>query len=145
MTRPCIKRLNKLVKFSRKTSLVVIFVSIFAVTIALLVSLFNTSDRDIKGRIESMAREYYETYYYDHFTSSIPAENISSILSKYSERGFAEVKLRQILLYNNGKNAAAADEIGKYCDLNNTSIKFIPDEPFGSTNYHIEYNYSCNF
>ena len=145
MTRPCIKRLNKLVRFSRKTAIVVIMVSVVAVSIALLVTLLFTPERNIKGRIEGLSREYYETYFYDYFTQSIPASNLESVLEKYTERGFSEVPLRQILFYDNGKNAAAAEEIGKYCDLNGTSVRFIPDKPFGATNYHTEYNYSCNF
>ena len=145
MTRPCIKRLNKVVRFSRKATIAIIMISVVAVSIALLSTLLLTPERRIKGRIESMAKEYYETYFYDYFTQEIPAANLESVLEKYTERGFSEVQLRQILFYNNGKNAAAADEIGKYCDLNGTNVRFIPDKPFGATNYHAEYNYSCNF
>lgn len=145
MTRPCIKRLNKLVKFSRKAAIISIMVSVVAVSVVLLVTLLNTPERSITGRIESMAREYYETYFYDQFTKSIPKENLSTVMAKYTEHGFSEVPLRQLLFYNNGKNAAAADEIGKYCNLNATSVRFIPSEPFGVNDYRAEYKYSCNF
>ena len=82
MTRPCIKRLNKLVRFSRKTAIVVIMVSVVAVSIALLVTLLFTPERNIKGRIEGLSREYYETYFYDYSTQSIPASNLESGLEK---------------------------------------------------------------
>ena len=145
MTRPCIKRLNKLVKFSRKTAITAIIVSIVAVLIALVVLLFFTPEQNIKGRIEGLAKEYYETYFYQQFTKSIPAENIDDVLGSYTEHGFSEVPLRQLLFYDGGKNSGLADEFGKYCNLNATSVRFIPDEPFGPTNYHTEYKYSCNF
>ena len=138
MTRPCIKRLNKLVKISRKATIVIILVSVVAVSVAVIASVLITPENKIKGRIESMAREYYETYLYDHFTGSIPAGEVENILRNYTERGFSEVPLRQILFYDGGKNSAAADEIGKYCNLNSTRMRFIPDEPFGPTNYHVE-------
>lgn len=145
MTRPCIKRLNKLVKISRKATIAIILVAVVSVSVALFATLLSTPERSIKGRIEGFAKEYYETYFYQKFTASIPANEFDSVFEKYTESGFSEVPLRQLLFYDNGKNSADADEIGKYCDLNGTGVRFIPDKPFGPTNYHAEYNYSCNF
>ncbi|MBR5027449.1 hypothetical protein IKX64_02600 [Candidatus Saccharibacteria bacterium] len=145
MTRPCIKRLNKLVKFSRKTTMIIIMVCAVLVTVATLVVLFLTPEQRIKGRIESLAHEYYEEYYYGKFTGSVPESNLESLMEKYSEHGFSEVPLRQLLFYDNGKHSDEADEIGHYCDINATSVRIIPDVPYGKTNYHVEYKYSCNF
>ena len=145
MTRPSVKRLAKLAKFSRKTTIAIIMVCVVLVTIATLVILFSTPERRIKGRIEALAHEYYEDYYYDKFTASVAANKREELLEKYSERGFSEVPLRQLLFYNNGKHASEADELGQYCDINATSVRIIPDSPYGKTNYHVEYKYSCNF
>lgn len=145
MTRPCIKRLNKLVKISRKTTMIIIVICVILVTVVTLVSLFSTPEQRIKGRIEALAHEYYEEYYFDKFTGSIPERNRETLMEKYSEHGFSEVPLRQLLLYENGKHADEVDEIGRYCDINATSVRIIPDAPYGKTNYHVEYKYSCNF
>lgn len=132
-------------RFSRKASIVIIVVCVLAVTVATLAVLLNSSERTAKGRIESVARDYYENYFYNHFTKSIPAADFESVMEKYTEHGFSEVPLRQLLFYNGGKNADLADELGKYCDLNATSVRFVPEAPFGKTNYHADYKYSCNF
>ena len=145
MTRPCIKRLNKLVRFSRKTTMIIIMACVVLVAVATLVVLFSTPEQRIKRRIESLTREYYEEYYYDKFTSSIPDSNRESLMEKYSEYGFSEVPLRQLLLYDNGKHSDEVDELGRYCDINGTSVRIIPDAPYGKTNYHVEYKYSCKF
>lgn len=145
MARPSVKRLNKLMRFSRKASIVIIIVCALAVSIATLAVLLNSPERRIKGRIESLAREYYEEYYYGKFTGSVPANERESLLERYSENGFSEVPLRQLLFYDGGKHAAEADELGRYCDINNTSVRIVPDAPYGKTNYHVNYKYSCKF
>ncbi len=125
--------------------MIIIMVCVVLVAVATLVVLFLTPERRIKGRIESLAHEYYEEYYYDKFTGSIPESNRENLMKKYSEYGFSEVALRQLLLYDNGKHADEVDELGRYCDINSTSARIIPDAPYGKTNYHIEYKYSCKF
>jgi|GEM_PF-932666 len=73
------------------------------------------------------------------------SEKLAKIMSRYEKNGFAKVTLRQLLLYDSEKDPAATAILDTYCDENETSVRFIPDPPFGRKNYHIEYTYSCTF
>ena len=141
---------RKLAKFSgaQKFALTVIGVSIFIVALTILSSILFSPERVTKNQISQLASEYYENYFYAKLITanpSITTKELEEILGKYQTSGLAAIPLRQLLLYDNQKNAASAPKLEKYCDTNNTYMKFYPEPPYSKTSYHTEYFYSCNF
>ncbi len=125
----------------RITIIVVIIIAMLVVAAAIAIQLFNTPERSVKSKIENIASDYYENYFY----KKIVKNGTTDVIGKYKETGFARVYFRQFLLYDNEKYASEAPLIKKYCDENSSFVIFYPDPPYGQTNYHVEYNYSCEF
>lgn len=129
-------------------TLAIIIISIIVVFISLIAAIIMQPERQIHGTIEKLASEYYEDYYYEIIINSEEFKNqpdLNSVLGKYQEKGFSAIPLSELLLYDSQKNQAYANFLTKYCDENETTIKFYPDPPFEKTSYHTEYSYSCNF
>jgi hypothetical protein len=107
---------------------------------------FHSPENVTKSRIESIAADYYENYFYKNIIKNVAGNNtLASIMPKYNKDGFSRVSLRQLLLYDDKKHAAEGQAITKYCDEGATSIQIFPDPPYGSKDYHIKYYYSCEF
>ena len=120
-------------------SLVMVFLSVFTVV-------YFNPEAIAKRKFEYLVKDYYEKYYYDKFLSALSKEGDTEKFKDYEAKGFQSILLRQLLLYQNGKNS----EYKKYfesdeytCDKNETSAKIYPVAPYGRTNYRVEYNYSC--
>ena len=124
--------------FSKNSILTVI---VFATLMVIGFSIFNliaTPEFLVKRKIESIAKDYYENYFYD----SVPEHEA---LDLYKDTGLARVSLRQLLLYSDKKHATSLEFFEKYCDLEKTYIKIFPEGPYERENYHVDYAYSCNF
>ena len=130
---------------ARKTIFSVIIIAIFVVVISAIVLLFANDETRVKSNISKLASDYYENYFYVNLTSSPKFKDLDSTMSKYQEHGFAPISLNELLLYGNQKNEDYSDFLTKYCDRNQTYIKFYPDSPYTKESYHTEYSYSCNF
>ena len=131
---------------TRRTVLVVIILAMLVVLLSVLFTNMTNPERIVKGKIESIAADYYENYFYDKIKSYATAEKpIDQIMSRYSESGFSKVPLRQLLLFDGERHGADAPTITHYCDENDTNVKIYPVAPYGKKDYHIEYNYSCVF
>ena len=128
---------------ARKLVLCVISVVFIGVIVAVVASLLFTPERTVKAAISGMATEYYEKDFYpmiaDSFTSG------TADVSRYENYGFAPVTLRQLLLYDDAKNADKSKKVLEYCDENGTAVKFYPEAPYGQHDYRVEYTYSCTF
>lgn len=141
-------------RISKNTILTVIALAMLSMLLFVIYNLIATPEHLIKKQIDSLARDYYENYIYATTLSNNsidvnhPEESsdaLNKIFSRYTELGFSQASLRQLLLFNDGKYASLENTFSKYCDLDRTSIKIYPEAPFGRTNYHIDYNYSCKF
>lgn len=128
---------------AKKFALALIIFAIIAVIVAVICSFLLTPERTVTSSIDNLARNYYENYFYPTLTSS---DRFSEdVFTKYAERGFTPITLRQLLLHDEIASAGQATTIKKYCDENSTIIRFYPDPPYGKSDYHIGYTYSCNF
>ncbi|MBR2998489.1 hypothetical protein IKF34_01800 [Candidatus Saccharibacteria bacterium] len=141
---------RKATKFThpQKIALAAISISMFVVFLSILSSVLFSPERTTKNLLSKLASEYYENYFYAKFIDanpSITTKELEDILGKYQTSGLAAIPLRQLLLYDNQKNAASAPKLEKYCDTNNTYMKFYPEPPYSKTSYRTEYFYSCNF
>ncbi|MBQ3348731.1 hypothetical protein IJG90_04475 [Candidatus Saccharibacteria bacterium] len=136
----------KIYNYSRRTILVVIFLAMMSVTFSVLSIFYFSPEQTTTRTIQSLAQDYYENYLYD----LVGSENTSNktreeIFERYAEHGFANYSLNQLLNFDNGRHIKSASSLTKYCDPVNTFVRIYPDSPFGRTDYHIVYTYSCKF
>ena len=130
---------------AKKIVIIVIAIAMAAVGIVLLVNLVFNNEAITKRKIEGLARDYYENYYYEKVEGLAGKDGAPNVMAGYAESGLSRISLRQLLLFDNGKNMAMMDEIMAFCDTDLTNVKIYPEDPYGNKDYHIEYNYSCNF
>ena len=128
---------------ARKLTIIVIILAIIAVAGAVLAAIFLNPEAVTKRKIDSLAHDYYENYYYEKIQNS--TADFDTIMPKYAKSGMTKVPLRQLLLFDNGRHLNEKDALNKYCDIDATNIQIFPEEPYGKQNYRVEYNYSCNF
>ena len=139
---------RKVYSASKRIVLVVIVLAMLMVVLAILLNIFSDPERVVKRKIEAITADYYENYFYPQITAVSEMQNSNNLAEKmkrYETPGFAEVSLRQLLLFDNERYAEAASILTTYCDENKTSVQIFPESPFGKTDYHVKYHYSCNF
>ena len=93
--------------------------------------------------LPNIAKDYYENYYYPKLSESSDGSNVD-LLKKYSEKGLPPIKLRQLLLYEDGKYSnysSTFDSVG--CNQNTSTITFTPSSPYNNTDYTIKYKLHC--
>ena len=131
---------------ARRFVVIGVLVSTVMVGVSLFVAVYFNPEKVARRKFEELAVAYYEDYYYDRFMSEISPELKDERMKMYETTGFQPVLLRQILLYQNGKNASYKKYFemdGFSCDKNKTSAKFYPVAPYGKTDYTVKYDYSC--
>ncbi len=145
----CVRMKEKDQKFVltvRGVILTVIVLAMMSVILAVLVVTFHNPERIIESKIESIAADYYENYYYEKILNNIPSnKKVGELMEKYAEGGFSDVSLRQLMLFDGRRHADAETELYRYCDPDETYVHFYPEEPFGVTDYRVEYKYACIF
>lgn len=117
--------------------------------------LIATPEFLVKREIESIAKDYYENYFYTTTLNNNSLEinehsdnknsTLDKIFSRYEKTGFSRTTLRQLLLFDDQKHITSMASLAKYCDLDKTQIKIYPEPPFDRQNYRIDYTYSCKF
>ena len=132
--------------FGRKFVTWGVIISTVMVGVSVFVAVYFNAEAVAHRKFEQMAREYYEDYYLERFKSSISEEVFEQRMAIYEKTGLDAVPLRQLLLYQQEKNA----KMRKYfegkdfsCDKNTTTAKFYPIAPYGKTDYTVEFNYTC--
>ena len=134
--------------FFKKFILVIIFSTMLVVIIAVICCFTLNSERRVQNDITKLATEYYEDYFYENLTHSTRFQStkaFNEVMDKYHTYGLSPIRLSDLLLYDNQKNAKYRDFLTKYCDENLTIIKFYPDSPYGKQDYRTDITYSCNF
>lgn len=95
--------------------------------------------------ISKLAERYYIEYLYPRALGDY-INQPKIILHDYEKRGLPNVRLTQLLSYNNNSHADSLDifENPYYnCDLNATYVKFYPVEPYGPRDFTVNYNMVC--
>ncbi|MBO7720505.1 hypothetical protein J6S35_02630 [Candidatus Saccharibacteria bacterium] len=100
-----------------------------------------------EDELQRLAKDYYENYYYDVFTQKIPESDYALAFTTYSEYGFPKTYLRELLLFDDGRNAKSRAYFDGqyYCNTNQTAIQIIPYPPYGRTDYEVKYTYDCEY
>lgn len=128
----------------RKFAVGLIVASVLVVVFAVVMTFYFSPENNAMRELERMAREYYETYLYR--SSIMNLDNDVSRLAEFSEEGFQAVKLRQLLLYDGGKNRESQKlfESEAYkCNVDQSEIVYRPVAPYGAKDYTIEYKTAC--
>ncbi len=124
----------------------------FAIILCICLVFFNLGahaifnpERVAEEKIEELAKDYYENYYYDIFVSGLPEEDYATAFLTYHDYGFQRIYLRELLLFDNGRHADYRGYFdGQYfCNTNHTSIQIFPYPPYGKTDYEVKYTYDC--
>ena len=147
---------NRTATVARNTILTVIGLAMLAVLAFTIFNFIATPEFLVKREVESITKDYYENYFYpqilennslsrDESDPAVLEPIMSEALKRYIEHGFARVSLRQLTLYDDRRHGASASALSEYCNLDQTLIKIYPESPFTSTNYRVEYDYSCKF
>ena len=118
-----------------KTIVLVIVVAVLAVLVALLISFLRNPERVAKSELEDMAKNYYENSFYAKLTDK-------DVLENYKVSGLPDLTARQLILHDISKPSEVFE---KYCDKDTTRVKIFPEEPYGKTDYRIEYKYNCEY
>ena len=131
---------------ARRAILVVIALAMMVVILAILTSVFNKPETIVKSKIETVASDYYENYYYEKVLDNTPSNvSMSDVLGQYTKSGVTTVSLRQLMLSDGWRHADAEAVLYNYCDPDETRVQFYPEEPFGKRDYRVEYKYACIF
>lgn len=132
----------------KKITLVCLIASLAVVLLSVFVGVFFNPQKVAERKLKKLAIDYYENYFYDKFVSAMPEGKKEDVFKDYSERGFAPVYLRQLLLFDNERDIGYAKYFNTTtysCDRNATKIQIFPVEPYNKKDYYIEYTSSCNY
>ena len=130
----------------RITIIVVIIIAMLVVAASVAIQLFNTPERSVKSKMDSIASDYYENYFYKKIINNISDKNARKIaMEKYRTTGFSRVYFRQLFLYDNEKYVNDAPLVKQYCDENASFVVFYPESPYGQNDYRVDIHYSCEF
>ena len=130
---------------ARKFILILIPLLAIIITIAIVCTMLLSPEHQVKNSFESLARHYYENVFYENMLdSNTYSGDPAKALEKYESSGLNPVNLRQLILLDENNNIDT-DYILKYCDSEQTTVKYFPESPYSKTSYHTEYSYSCNF
>ena len=129
----------------KRTILAVIILAMMAVILSLIFAILSNPERVVKQKIADIASDYYENYLYEKALTSTDTQSTAELAERYIKAGFPPITLRQLFLFDGERYAESSGIITNYCDENNTFITFYPESPFTSTDYRVEYHYTCTF
>lgn len=133
--------------FSWREVTLVSLISASAVIIAftfILTSVFDPVKRS-EQEISKLAEEYYIEYLYPRALGKY-LDQPKIILRDYEKSGLPNVRLSQLLSYNNNAHAKSLEVFSNAyyeCDVNATHIKYYPVEPYGPRDFTVTYDMAC--
>lgn len=134
-------------RFSWREVTLMSLIGTCAVMIAFTLVFAKIADPAQRGQkeLEKLAKAYYIEYLYPNALGS-KLHQPEAILADYTAQGLPSVRLRQLLLYNNGKHADSVsvfDNPYYQCDLSQTYVRYYPVEPYGPYDYTAVYGTAC--
>lgn len=139
---------RKVQPFSWREVTLMSLVGTSAAMIALTFILSSVLDpvKRSEKEITKLAERYYIEYLYPRALGDY-INQPKIILRDYEKLGLPNVRLTQLLSYNNNSHASSLDAFTNpyyNCDLNATYAKFYPVEPYGPRDFTVTYNMVCN-
>lgn len=127
------------------TLLSMIGVSAIAIIISLSMCVFCDPVKAREQEFTKIARDYYVEYLYPSALGKY-INQPETILKDYVEHGLPNVKLRQLLLYDNGKYLTSKSIFSNSyfeCDANKSYVRYFPTAPYGPYDFIVHYNPVC--
>ncbi len=122
----------------------IVAVATLSIVVAIVAEVMYNPEAKAEESLAEMATDYYENRLYKQLVGL--SEKPEEILAEYTESGVPTVYLRQILLYDNGKNEEKATDFsnGNFeCNTNQTGVRFYPQAPYGPSDFRAEYLWDC--
>lgn len=119
--------------------------SIILITISLIVQLNFDPKADAEAEMQRISDDYYRAYLYPrllNYDMEHPEQ-----LKTYDDTGVPTTYLRQLLKYDNEKQAKSAEKFNNeyyQCDTNRTGVRFYPHAPYGPRDYTVDYIWHCS-
>lgn len=113
----------------------------FAIIMSSILDPVKRSERELS----KLADNYYIEYLYPR-TLGGKFDEAEAILKDFTVQGLPNVRLRQLLLYDDAKYASSIEAFSNShyeCDTNKTYVRYFPVEPYGPRDYTVEYGTSC--
>lgn len=109
----------------------------------------KSQEEKLSASLKSMGQEFYESFYFEHVSTSLSESEMTSFFDQFVEIGI-KVNLESLGTYNNAANADIAatfvnDETGNACNAVNTRAIIYPVAPYTNTSYTIEVELDCGF
>lgn len=120
-------------------------VSIVAILFTFIFCDVNDPVKRSQTELERIARDYYIEYLYPASLGKY-LHQPETVLKDYTESGLPAVRLRQLLLYNNGQFAQSADAFSNsyyQCNTNKTLVTYYPVAPYGPRDVVTTFNTDC--
>lgn len=128
---------------TQKIIIAVISIALLSVVAACLCGWLFKPERTVKSQINALATNYYESYFYPQIAKN--TSDIDGTLQAYTDTGFSEVSLLQLMAADPTATTNTFTLTLKYCDSDATTVTFYPDPPYTKTSYRAEFHYSCSF
>ncbi len=122
-------------------------IGVCALTIVFTFIYTNIADpvKRSEHELTKLANSYYIEYYYPRVLGKYLYQP-EEVLADYAAAGLPAVRLRQVLLSNDGKYSSSADAFSNayyQCDTNDTYIRYYPVAPYGPRDYTVTYSTAC--
>jgi hypothetical protein len=108
------------------------------VTTSLILNIIYAPAIVASRTLDSLARNYYEDYYWPKFTKNRDTKDVEAAFEKYEGSGFPPLTLRQLLIFDPSQKSVL-----KSCDPSATKVIIYPTSPFGKSNYRLEPTLAC--
>ena len=120
----------------------IIAICIGIVFLGVYISFNYAADKVAERELVSLAKDYYETYYYKAVANLPDAQKQDA-----SENGLPTVPLRLLYLFDSGRHEDSRQYFetpSLKCDANNTYVYYIPRAPYGPKDYTFGYSLNCD-
>lgn len=109
----------------------------------------KNEEEKLTASLTEMGSEFYESFYFEHVTSSLSEDEATAFFEQFKEIGI-KINLESLGTYNNAQNAEKVEafvnsETGNACNQVNTRAIIYPVAPYTSTSYTIEVELDCGF
>lgn len=140
--------MNKKIKQLIEIVGIIVAIILVALIIYFLLVTKPASEKELKGYLNDMGKDFYTTFYYKQISNGKSDEEIQNYLSKFKDIGI-KVSLTGLSEYNAGGNDAIIEkfknESNEECNRTNTKVIIYPKEPYTKTDYVLETVLDCNF
>ena len=117
-----------------------VLLCVVAVLMSLVINFYFEPSKVAERKLDELVKDYYENYYYDQYVVS-SLENV-----KDGDYPRIKVKLRHLLMFDNGRNSSYKkyfDNTSYYCDSSESKVEFYPQAPYGKKDYETKVELVC--